>query len=91
MERTVRGLVEQFSRRRCIVIVRDVLFRRTICGSRVVFSCRLILFVITCIPTSRDAPRDETNYWYFELTPSAIRRNSDDVIVNFRVAGVWTV
>ena len=28
---------------------------------------------------------------YFELTPSAIRRDSDDVIVNFRVAGVWPV
>jgi hypothetical protein len=28
---------------------------------------------------------------YFELTPFAIRRDSDDVIVNFRVAGVWTV
>jgi hypothetical protein len=31
---------------------------------------------------------------YFELTPSAIRRDSDDVMVNFRVtwlAGVWSV
>jgi hypothetical protein len=28
---------------------------------------------------------------YFELTPSAIRRNGDDVTVNFRVAGVWAV
>jgi hypothetical protein len=22
---------------------------------------------ITCIPASRDAPRDETNHWYFEF------------------------
>jgi hypothetical protein len=28
---------------------------------------------------------------YFELTPSAIRRDGDDVVVYFRVAGVWTV
>jgi hypothetical protein len=28
---------------------------------------------------------------YFELTPSAIRRDSDDVIVNFRVAWVLSV
>lgn len=28
---------------------------------------------------------------YFELTPSATRRDGDDVIVNFRVAGVWIV
>ncbi|ELR09113.1 hypothetical protein GMDG_03693 [Pseudogymnoascus destructans 20631-21] len=28
---------------------------------------------------------------YFELTPSAIRRDSDDMIVNFRVARVWSV
>mgnify|MGYP001603146372 CR=1 FL=1 len=26
-----------------------------------------------------------------ELTSSAIRRDGDDVIVNFRVAGVWAV
>jgi hypothetical protein len=28
---------------------------------------------------------------YFELTPSAIRRDGDNVIVNFEVAGVWSV
>jgi hypothetical protein len=28
---------------------------------------------------------------YIELTLSAIRRDGDDVIVNFRVAGVWAV
>jgi hypothetical protein len=28
---------------------------------------------------------------YIELTPSATRRDGDDMIVNFRVAGVWTV
>ena len=22
---------------------------------------------VTCIPVSRDAPRDETNHWYFEF------------------------
>ena len=29
--------------------------------------------------------------FYYELTPSAIRRDGDDAIVIFRVAGVWTV
>jgi hypothetical protein len=29
--------------------------------------------------------------FYSELTPSAIRRDGDDAIVIFRVAGVWTV
>jgi hypothetical protein len=28
---------------------------------------------------------------YYELTPSAIRRDSNDMIVNFRVAGVSSV
>lgn len=28
---------------------------------------------------------------YFELTPSVIRSDGDDVIVIFRVAGIWTV
>jgi hypothetical protein len=28
---------------------------------------------------------------YYELTPSAIRRDGDDAIIIFRVAGVWTV
>ena len=28
---------------------------------------------------------------YFELTPSAIRRDGDDAIVIFGVVGVWTV
>jgi hypothetical protein len=28
---------------------------------------------------------------YFELTPSVIGRDGDDVIVNFRVTGVWTI
>jgi hypothetical protein len=27
---------------------------------------------------------------YFELTPFAISRDGDDVIVKFKVAGVWT-
>jgi hypothetical protein len=29
--------------------------------------------------------------FYYELTPSAIRREGDDAIVISRVAGVWTV
>jgi hypothetical protein len=29
--------------------------------------------------------------FYYELTPSTIRRDGDDAIVIFRVSGVWTV
>lgn len=43
--------------------------------------------------------KGESSWWccrsrvplYIELTPSAVRRDSDDVIVKFGVAGVWTV
>jgi hypothetical protein len=31
------------------------------------FSAHYTALELTCIPASRDAPRDGTNYWYFEF------------------------
>ncbi|KFY92679.1 hypothetical protein V500_04080 [Pseudogymnoascus sp. VKM F-4518 (FW-2643)] len=50
-----------------------------------------LVVVLQAVQRARGGATGRGVLLYFELTPSAIRRNGDDVIVNFRVAEVLSV